>query len=106
MRKIRKNDEVIVLTGKDKGKRGEILKVVDEDRVVVKLVNLVKKHKKPNPQTGETGGIIEMEAPIRLSNVAIYNSETKKGDRVGISVLEDGKRVRIFKSTGKQLDSK
>ncbi len=104
MRKLRTNDEVIVLAGRDRGKRGKILSVLDENRLVVDDVNLVKKHTKPNPNKGETGGIVEKEAPIHISNVAIYNPATDKADRVGIKVLEDGKKVRYFKSNNEVID--
>ncbi|WP_019613686.1 50S ribosomal protein L24 [Psychromonas ossibalaenae] len=95
--KIKCDDEVIVITGKDKGKTGKISKVLSNGKVIIEGVNTVKKHQKPNPQAGVTGGIIEQEAPIQISNVAIYNSETGKADRVGFR-LEDGKKVRFFKS--------
>ena len=104
MNKIRKGDEVIVLAGRDKGKRGSVLKMMDNDRVLVNDVNLVKKHTKPNPNKGETGGIIEKEAPIHISNIALFNPNTKKADRVGIRTLEDGARVRFFKSDGEVVD--
>ena len=101
--KIRRDDEVVVLAGKDKGKQGKVVRVLNsDDRVVVEGVNLVKKHQKPNPQLGEAGGIVEKEASIDVSNVAIYNSETGKADRVGFKI-EDGKKLRIFKSTGKTI---
>ncbi|MBS3799262.1 MULTISPECIES: 50S ribosomal protein L24 [Pseudoalteromonas] len=101
--KIRRDDEVIVLAGKDKGKRGKVLSVVTETgRVFVEGVNLIKKHQKPVPQLNQAGGIVEKEASIDVSNVAIYNSETGKADRVGFK-FEDGKKVRIFKSTGKTI---
>lgn len=104
MRKLRKGDEVIVIAGSDKGKTGEILQViVDNDRVVVSGVAVAKKHAKPNPARGITGGVIEKNLSVHVSNVAIYNKETKKADRVGIKI-EDGKKTRVFKSTGKQLD--
>ncbi len=105
MRKIRKGDDVVVRTGKDSGKRGTVLKVLTETgKVVVENVNLVKKHTKPNPQRGISGGIIEKEMPIDASNVMLYNPQTKKGDRVGFRVLEDGRKVRIFKSTSEVVD--
>ena len=104
MRKIRKNDEVIVITGKDKGSRGSVLSVL-EDRLLVSGVNKVKKHQKPNPVKGETGGIVEMEKSIHASNVAIYNATAKKADRVGIKMLEDGRKVRVFKSSGEVIDA-
>lgn len=100
MRKIKRDDEVVVITGRDKGKRGKVIKVLDDQRVLVSGIQMVKKHQKPNPQAGQPGGIIEKEAPIQVSNVAIYNPETQKADRVGFKVLEDGKKVRIFKSNG------
>ncbi|WP_119393727.1 50S ribosomal protein L24 [Salinibius halmophilus] len=107
MRKFRTGDEVIVIAGKDRGKRGTITKVIADDtkgpRFIVSGVNLVKKHQKPNPQFGIQGGIVEKEASIAASNVAIFNPETGKGDRVGFKVLEDGKKVRIFKSTQTQV---
>lgn len=102
MRKIIKGDEVIVLTGKDKGKRGEVQRQVDENRVLVSGINIIKKHQKPNPQMGVAGGIVEKEAPIQVSNVAIFNSSTGKADRVGFKV-EDGKKTRIFKSNGEAI---
>lgn len=101
MNKIRKGDEVIVITGKDKGKRGTVLRVIPaEDRVVVEGVNVVKKHAKPNPMRGVQGGIVEKTLPVHVSNVAIFNKASGKADRVGFKVLEDGKKVRVFKSTG------
>ena len=100
MNKIRKGDEVVVLTGKDKGKRGTVLRCVDAERVVVEGVNRVKKHARPNPVKGQVGGIVEKEMPIHVSNVAIFNSVTQKADRVGFKLLEDGKKVRFFKSNG------
>jgi len=104
MRKFRKNDDVIVLTGKDRGKRGNVVRVVSEDHVVVENVNMVKRHTKPNPNRGVAGGIVEKEMPIHVSNVAHFNPVTKKSDRVGFKVLEDGRKVRIFKSTSEVLD--
>ena len=101
--KIRRDDEVIVLAGKDKGKRGKVLSVVTESsRVFVEGVNLIKKHQKPVPQLNQPGGIVEKEASIDVSNVAIFNQETGKADRVGFKI-EDGKKLRIFKSTGKTI---
>lgn len=105
MRKIRKGDDIIVLTGKDKGKRSSVLKVIDKEHLLVEGVNKVKKHQKPNPKIGSTGGILEKEMPIHISNVAIYNSVTKKGDRVGIRILDDKRKVRIFKSNGEMIDA-
>ena len=104
MLKIKKDDEVIVLAGKDKGKRGKVRKLVDADRVIVSGVNMVKKHTKPNPQLGQPGGIVEKEAPLQVSNVAIFNPSTSKADRVGFKVDGDTK-VRIFKSTGEAIDA-
>ncbi|MDP2762094.1 MAG: 50S ribosomal protein L24 [Sideroxyarcus sp.] len=98
MRKIKKNDDVIVITGKDKGNRGSVLNVTDSF-VLVSGINKVKKHQKPNPMKGTAGGIIEIEKPIHISNIAIYNAATKKADRVGVKLLEDGRKVRVFKSS-------
>lgn len=104
--KIRKGDEVVILTGKDKGKRGLVTKAFPEDdKVIVENVNIVKKHQKPNPNMNVPGGIIEKEMPIHVSNVALYNSATGKADRVGFKVLDDGRKVRYFKSNGEVLDS-
>ena len=102
MRKIKKNDDVIVLAGKDKGSRGSVLSVADEF-VLVSGINKVKKHQKPNPVKGTTGGIVEIEKPIHISNIAIYNASTKKADRVGVKSLEDGRKVRVFKSSGEVI---
>lgn len=103
MNKIRKGDEVVVLTGRDKGKRGVVASRVDGSRLEVVGVNLVKKHVKPNPMKGVTGGIVEKTMPIHQSNVAIFNSAAGCGDRVGIKLLADGKKVRIFRSTGEEI---
>ncbi len=103
MNKIRKGDEVIVLTGRDKGKRGTVAARVDADHLEVEGINVVKKHVKPNPMKGATGGIVSKAMPIHQSNVAIYNAATAKADRVGIKLLADGKKVRVFKSSGEQL---
>lgn len=103
MNKIRKGDEVIVLTGRDKGKRGKVALRKDDTHVLVEGVNLVKKHTKPNPMKGTTGGIVEKAMPIHQSNVAIFNAATGKGDRVGIKLLADGKRVRVYKSSGEEI---
>jgi len=97
MKKIKRDDEVIVITGKDKGKRGKVAKILSDDRLLVTGLNLVKKHQKPNPQLGVTGGIIEKEAPLQISNVAIFNPATNKADRVGFKV-EGDKKERIYKS--------
>jgi large subunit ribosomal protein L24 len=104
MRKIKKNDEVIVIAGRDKGKRGEVTDVKKDGRLVVAGVNIVKKHQRPNPQLGQRGGIVDQEAPIQASNVAIFNDETGKADRVGFRV-EDGDKVRFFKSTNKPVEA-
>jgi large subunit ribosomal protein L24 len=103
MNKIKKNDDVIVITGKDKGNRGSVLSVLENDRVLVAGINKVKKHQKPNPVKGTTGGIVEIEKPIHISNIAIYNAATKKADRVGVKQLEDGRKVRVFKSSGEVI---
>jgi len=105
MRKIKKGDEVIVITGKDKGKRGAVLRVVDTDHVVVEGVNIVKKHQRPNPMKNSTGGIVDKEMPLHISNIAIYNPATQKGDRVGIKLMDDGRRVRVFRSNGEMIDA-
>ncbi|MBK8570637.1 MAG: 50S ribosomal protein L24 [Nitrosomonadales bacterium] len=99
MRKIKKNDDVIVIAGKDKGDRGKVLRVLG-DRLLVSGVNMVKKHQKPNPVKGLTGGVVAIEMSIHASNVAIYNVMSKKADRVGVKTLEDGRKVRVFKSSG------
>ena len=104
MNKIRKGDEVAVLTGKDKGKRGTVLRN-DGDVVLVEGINRVKKHVRPNPMKGQVGGIIEKEMPIQVSNVALFNAATQKADRVGFKVLEDGRKVRVFKSNGEVVDA-
>ncbi|KTG17216.1 MULTISPECIES: 50S ribosomal protein L24 [unclassified Guyparkeria] len=106
MRKIRQGDDVVVVTGKDKGRRGTVLRVVENGaRVVVEGVNMVKKHQKPNPMIGRTGGIIEMEKPVDISNVMLFNPASEKGDRVGFKTLEDGRKVRYFKSNGEVVDA-
>ena len=104
MKKIRQGDDVVVLTGRDKGKRGTVLRVMSDGRVLVDNVNVVKKHERPNPNKGQTGGIIEKEAPIDLSNIALYNPNRKRGDRFGIKKLEDGKKVRFFRSDNEVID--
>ena len=104
MRRIRKGDEVVVIAGKDKGKRGNIMRVMPDGRVVVSDVNMVKRHTKPNPGRGVPGGIIEKEMPVDASNVMLYNPQTSKGDRVGFRTLEDGHKVRYFKSTSEVVD--
>lgn len=104
MSKIRKGDDVVVLSGRDKGKRGTVLQIIENNRILVDNVNVIKKHVKPNPNRGETGGIIEKEAPIQVSNVALFNPNTNKADRVGYKLLEDGRKVRVFKSDGEVAD--
>ena len=104
LRKIKKGDEVIVIAGKDKGKRGTVTSVSDNNRVVVENINMAKRHTKPNPQRGEAGGIVEKEMPLQVSNVALYNPATDKADRVGFKLLEDGRKVRYFKSNGEVVD--
>ena len=103
MRKIKKGDDVVVIAGKDKGKRGSVLRVVDAEHVLVEGVNVVKKHQRPNPMKGEQGGIVTKEMPIHVSNVAIWNPVTKKADRIGLRSLEDGRKVRFFKSNGELI---
>jgi large subunit ribosomal protein L24 len=103
MNKIRKGDQVIVLTGRDKGKRGTVTSRVDEDHLIVDGVNMVKKHVKPNPMKGSTGGVVDKTMPIHQSNVAIYNAATSKADRVGIKLLANGDKVRTYKSSGEQI---
>lgn len=104
MRKIRKGDDVVVLAGKDKGKRGKIVRVLANERVVVENVNIIKRHTRPNPQRGQAGGIVEKEASVHVSNVALFNPVSGKGDRVGIRTLEDGRKVRVYKSNGEVVD--
>jgi large subunit ribosomal protein L24 len=104
MRKIKKGDDVVVTTGRDRGKRGTVLSIVDAEHLLIEGANRVKKHQRPNPTKGLTGGIIEKEMPIHVSNVAVFNPVTKKGDRIGIRQLEDGRRVRYFKSNGEVVD--
>ena len=103
MNKIRKGDQVIVIAGRDKGKRGTVARRVDDERMIVEGINLVKKHVKPNPMKGVTGGVIEKSMPIHQSNVAIYNAASGKADRVGIKLLDNGDKVRIYKSSGEQI---
>jgi large subunit ribosomal protein L24 len=106
MRKIKKDDEVVVIAGKDKGRRGTVIRVMPkEDRLIVEGINMVKRHTKPNPQAGVSGGIIEKEAPLHVSNVAVFNPVTEKPDRVGFRTLEDGRKVRFFKSNNEILDT-
>ena len=104
MKKIKKGDEISVLAGRDKGKRGVVLRVLDNDRVIVEGVHIVKRHTKPNPQASVPGGIIEKEASIHISNVALFNPVTQKPDRVGIKTLEDERKVRFFKSNNEVVD--
>ena len=103
MEKIRKGDEVVVIAGKDKGKRGTVLRRVDAERVVVEGVNRVKKHVKPNPVKGVVGGVVDKDIPLHISNISLYNPATKKADRVGFKLLEDGTKVRVFKSSGETV---
>ena len=103
MDKIRKGDEIVVIAGKDKGKRGAVLKRVDAEHLLVEGVNRVKKHVKPNPVKGVVGGVVDKDMPLHVSNVSLYNPVTKKADRVGFKQLEDGKKVRVFKSSGEQV---
>ena len=105
MEKIRKGDEVVVITGKDKGKRGTVLLRVDEEHVLVEGVNRAKKHVKPNPVKGVAGGIVDKDMPIHISNVALFNPATKKADRVGFKALDDGRKVRVFKSNGELVNA-
>jgi len=105
MEKIRKGDEVVVITGKDKGKRGTVVLRLDAEHVVVEGVNRAKRHVKPNPIKGVAGGIVDKDMPIHISNVALYNAATKKADRVGVKVLEDGRKVRVFKSNGELVNA-
>lgn len=105
MRRIKKGDEVIVITGKDKGRRGSVLKVLDEDHVLIENVNVAKKHTKGNPNAGVAGGIVEKEMPIHSSNVMLYNPATKKGGRIGFKTLDDGRKVRYFKSDNEVIDA-
>lgn len=105
MQRIKKGDEVVVLAGRDKGKRGTVLRRVDAQHVVVEGVNRVKKHQRPNPMKGVTGGIVELDKPIHISNVALFNPATKKADRAGVKTLQDGRKVRIFKANDEQVDA-
>jgi len=105
MRKIKKGDDVIVTTGRDKGKRGAVLRVVGAEHLIIEGANKVKKHQRPNPMRGQTGGIVEKEMPLHVCKVAIFNPQTRKADRVGIRFLEDGRKVRFFKSNGEVIDA-
>lgn len=104
MRRIRKNDEVIIIAGKDKSRRGKVMQVVDNERVIIAGLNMSKRHTKPNPARGVAGGIVEREAAIHISNVMLFNPLTKKGDRIGFRQLEDGRKVRYFKSNNEAVD--
>jgi large subunit ribosomal protein L24 len=104
MQRIKQGDEVIVIAGKDKGRRGNVTRVLPDGKVIVESLNVAKKHQRPNPQAGQPGGIVEKERPLDPSNVMIYNATTEKGDRVGYKTLEDGRKVRFFKSNGEVLD--
>jgi len=103
--RIKKGDEVIVISGRDRGKRGTVLRRVDAEHVVVEGVNRVKKHQRPNPMRGQTGGIVDKDLPIHVSNIALFNPATQKADRVGFKSLDDGRKVRVFKSNGEQVDA-
>jgi len=102
MNRIRKGDQVVVISGKDKGKRGDVVRVAG-DKIVVSNVNVIKRHTKPNPQAGQPGGVIEREAPIHISNVMLFNPATGKGERVAFKVLEDGRKLRVFRSSGEAI---
>ena len=104
MNRIKKGDQVVVIAGKDKGKRGDVVRV-DGDRVVVSNVNIIKRHTKPNPQANVAGGIIEREAPVHISNVMLFNQANGKGERIGFKVLENGRKVRVFRSSGEAIDA-
>lgn len=105
MEKIRKGDDIIVIAGRDKGKRGTVLRVVDARHLLVEGINRVKKHQRPNPMKGATGGIVDKDMPIDISNVALFNPQTKKADRVGFKLMEGGRKVRVFKSNGEMVDA-
>ena len=104
MNRIRKGDQVIVIAGKDKGKKGDVVRVAG-DKVVVSNINIVKRHTKPNPQAGQPGGVVEREAPIHISNVMLFNPASGKGERIGFKVLEDGRKLRVFRSSGEAVDA-
>ena len=104
MERIRKGDNIVVIAGRDKGKRGTVLRRVDKDHIVVEGVNRVKKHQRPNPMKGQTGGIVDKDMPIHISNVALFNAQTQKADRIAVKVIEDGRKVRVFKSNGEMVD--
>jgi len=105
MQRIRKGDEVVVITGRDKGKRGTVLRRVNAEYLVVEGINRVKKHQRPNPMKGLTGGIVDKDMPVHVSNIALFNPATQKADRVGFKQLHDGRKVRVFKSNGEQVDT-
>jgi large subunit ribosomal protein L24 len=105
MQRIRKGDEVVVITGRDKGKRGTVMRRVNAEYLVVEGINRVKKHQRPNPMKGLTGGIVDKDMPIHVSNIALFNPATQKADRVGFKELQDGRKVRVFKSNGEQVDA-
>ena len=105
MQRIRKGDRVIVTTGRDKGRQGTVIRVLEDDRVLIENVNMVKKHQKPNPQQNAPGGIVQKEAAVHVSNVMLFNPATKKGDRVGFKTLDNGRKVRVFKSNGEVVDA-
>jgi large subunit ribosomal protein L24 len=105
MHRIRKGDEVVVLVGRDRGKRGTVLRRVDKDHVIVDGINRAKKHVKPNPMKGQTGGIVDKDMPIHVSNIALFNPQTQKADRVGFKAIEGGRKVRVFKSNGEMIDA-
>jgi large subunit ribosomal protein L24 len=105
MKRIRKGDEIVVLSGRDKGKRGTVVRRVDAEHVVVEGVNRVKKHERPNPMKGQTGGIVDKDLPIHVSNIALFNPATQKADRTRIKSLEDGRKVRVFKANGEQVEA-
>ncbi len=105
MKRIKKGDEVIVLAGRDKGKRGTVLRRIDAEHVVVEGVNRVKKHERPNPMKGQTGGIVDKDLPIHVSNIALFNPATQKADRTGVKSLDDGRKVRVFKANGEQVEA-
>jgi large subunit ribosomal protein L24 len=104
MQRIRKGDEVVVISGRDKGKRGTVLRRVDAEHVVVEGINRVKKHQRPNPMQGQQGGIVDKDMPIHISNVALFNTATQKADRIGFKLMPDGRKVRVFRSNGEQVD--
>ena len=104
MNRIKKGDQIIVIAGADKGKKGEVVRVAG-DKVVVQNINIIKRHTKANPQAGQAGGIVEREAPIHISNVMLFNTASGKGERVGFKVLEDGRKVRVFRSSGEAIDA-